>query len=305
MLKHSVFNPVSPQALAISNLFIFIMIISLVILLIIVGILAYTTTHFRYRPGQEDPPQRFGLTRLEITWTVIPFLLLLIVFGATLKTISISAPPNDNAVDGHHPDLTIVAHQWWWEVRYTSGVVTANEIHIPVGQRMMVALRSADVIHSLWVPQINGKTDSVPGQTNFVYMEADRAGSYESACVEYCGDGHSRMRALVIAQPPAQYQAWVRQQLATPPAPTGLAAEGAKLYQQFGCQSCHAASIGPDLTHFGSRGTLGAVTLTNTPAHLEEWLRDPQSVKPGVNMPNFQLSKGETQMLAAYLEGLK
>lgn len=305
MFSHSVFDPVSPQALAISNLFIFIMIVSLAILLLIVGILAYTCTHFRYHPGQADPPQRFGLTKLEITWTVIPFVLLVLVFAATMKTVSVSAPPNDNALAGRTPDVTIVAHQWWWEVRYASGVVTANEIHIPVGKRLLVALQSADVIHSLWVPQVNGKTDSVPGQTNVIYMEADRPGSYESACVEFCGDGHSRMRALVIAQPIAQYQAWVRQQLATPPAATGLAAAGAKLYQQFGCQSCHAASIGPDLTHFGSRGTLAAVTLTNTPAHLEEWLRDPQSVKPGANMPNFQLSAKETRMLTAYLESLK
>src|SRR5579871_5495912 len=217
MLRYSVFNPVSPQGLAISNLFIVISIISLGIILLIMGVLAYTLTKFRYRPGQGEPPQTFGVVRLEIIWTVIPFVLLVGVFAGTVKSMQVSSPPSDNAPDNHHPDLTIVAHQWWWELRYASGVVTANEIHIPGGRRVLVALQSSDVIHSFWIPQLHGKMDAVPGQTNYIWLEADRPGSYEGACSEYCGVAHARMRTVVIAQPAAQYDAWVHQQLTPPP----------------------------------------------------------------------------------------
>jgi cytochrome c oxidase subunit 2 len=305
MLSHSVFNPVSPQGLAISNLFVFISIVSLGIILLIMGVLAYTLTRYRSRPGQGEPPQTFGVVPLEIVWIAIPSLLLVIVFVATIKTMQIAAPPNDNTLDHRHVDMTIVGHQWWWEVRYASGVVTANEIHIPVGKRMLVAFQSVDVIHSLWVPQLNGKIDSVPGQTNYGWMEADKPGTYESACVEYCGAAHARMRAVVIAQPMAQFQAWQRRQSALAPQPTGLAAQGAKLYFRLSCQSCHSTGIGPDLSHVGSRTTLAADTITNTPAHMEEWLHDPQAVKPGSHMPNFLLTDSELRMLTAYLESQK
>jgi cytochrome c oxidase subunit 2 len=305
MLSHSVFNPVSPQALSISNLFIFLMVVSLIIILLIVGVLAYTLTHFRYRPGQEEPPPSFGVLRLEVIWTAIPFVLLVFVFIATVSAMELSSPPSDNAPDNHHPDLTVIGHQWWWELHYTSGVVSANEIHIPVGRRFLVALQSVDVIHSLWLPQINGKIDLVPGQTNYMWLQADRAGTYEGSCAEYCGAAHARMRVEVIAQPQAQYLAWQSQQLAAPAAASGIAAQGATVYQHLTCLSCHSAAIGPDLTHFGSRTTLAALTLTNTPAHLAEWLRDPQAVKPGNHMPNFQLTNSQVQALTAYLESQK
>jgi cytochrome c oxidase subunit 2 len=305
MFSHSVFDPVSRQGLAISNLFIFISIVSLLIILLIVGVLSYTLTRYRYRPGQGEPPPAFGIMRLEVIWTVVPFVLLVIVFAATIKAMQISAPPDDNARDNHHPDLTIVAHQWWWEVRYTSGVITANEVHIPVGKQMLVAMQSVDVIHSFWAPQLNGKIDSVPGQTNYTYLEADKAGTYETACVEYCGAGHARMRALVFAQTPAQYAAWQQQQLSPPPSPTGLGALGATLYAQSSCSSCHSTAIGPDLSHLGSRTTLAADTIPNTPAELAAWLHDPQAIKPGTLMPNFHLSNPQVQELTAFLESQK
>jgi cytochrome c oxidase subunit 2 len=306
MLNHSVFNPVSPQALSISNLFIVLMIVSLAIILLIAGVLAYTLTHYRYRAGQGEPSPAFGIVRLEVLWTAIPFVILLFVFVGTVSAMEISSPPSDNAPDHHHPDLTVIGHQWWWELHYPSGVVSANEIHIPVGKRMLVELQSVDVIHSLWVPQINGKIDLVPGQTNYMWMEADKAGTYEGTCAEYCGAAHARMRVVVIAQPQAQYLAWQRQQLASPPtAASGLAAQGAALFLHSTCLSCHATAIGPDLSHFGSRTTLAAVTLTNTPAHLAEWLHDPQAVKPGNHMPTFKLTNAQVQALTAYLESQK
>lgn len=312
MLGHSVFNPMSPQALAISNLTIVLMIISGFIVLGITGVLIYTMIRFRRRPGQTgEPPQQFGVVKLEIAWTVIPFILVLGLFGGSIAAMDLSSPP-----DGDPPaDIVITGHQWWWEIRYPSGVVTANEIHLPVGKRMLVAVKSVDVIHSLWIPQLGGKMDFVPGQTNSMYLEADKAGTYLGNCVEFCGAGHAWMLARAIAQTPAQFDTWQQQQLrkAAPPA-AGAVAQGAKLFGQLSCQSCHTltgnpanqnANIGPDLTHFASRQTLASGRLTNTAGNVYYWLHDPGQVKPGVHMPNFHLTPSSLQYLTAYLESLK
>lgn len=306
MLSHSVFNPMSPQATAISNLTIVLMIISGAICLGIAGVLVYTSIRFRRRPDQMgEPPQQFGIVKLEIVWTVIPLLLVLSLFGGSIAAMKLSSPP-----DGDPPaDLVVVGHQWWWEIRYPSGVVTANEIHIPTHKRMFVAVKSVDVIHSLWIPQLGGKMDLVPGQTNAMYLEADKAGTYLGNCVEFCGAGHAWMLVRVIAQPPAQFAAWQRQQLRPAPAPpkaNGAAIAGARLYVQLSCQSCHAqATIGPNLTHFASRHTLASGRLANTPANVRLWLHDPGQVKPGVHMPNLHLTASELDDLTAYLETLK
>lgn len=309
MLSHSVFNPMSPQATAISNLFIAIMIIALVIVVGITGALVYTMIRFRRRPGQGDPPPQFGIVKLEIAWTAVPLALVLVLFGASVATMNLSAPPT-----GDPPtDIAVIAHQWWWEVRYPSGVVTANEIHIPVGKTLYVTLQSADVVHSLWVPQLGGKMDLVPGQTNDLYLRADKPGVYDGNCVEFCGAGHAWMLVRVVAQPPAQFNAWQRQQLRKAAMPkAGLAAQGARLYQQLACQSCHAikgaasnADIGPDLTHVASRATLAGGRLFNTPSNLHDWLSNPGQLKPGVHMPNFQLTPAELKVLTAYLDSLQ
>jgi cytochrome c oxidase subunit 2 len=304
MLSHSVFNPMSPQSLAISNLFIALMIVSLVIIIGIALALLIPVFRYRHRPGQlGEPPQQFGVVKLEVAWTLIPFCIVVVIFGASIAAMQLSSPPN-----GDPPaDITVIGHQWWWEVRYPDGIITANEIHIPVGKRMFVALKSDDVIHSLWFPQLGGKEDLVPGQTNSIYLEADKPGVYEGNCVEFCGAGHAWMLAQVIAQPPAQYAAWQRQQLAPPSAPSsGLAAQGASLFGQLSCISCHVlTSIGPNLTHFASRRTLAGGRLDNTPANVRAWLHDPAQIKPGVHMPNLHLTPSELNELTAYLESLK
>lgn len=315
MLSHSVLNPLSPQANAISNLFIFTLIASLLIIFGIMAVLTYTLIRFRQRPGQGDPPQTYGQVPLEIAWTAIPFFLLLVVFGVVVNTMRIAAPGGDPP-----PDLTVIGHQWWWELRYPSGVVSANEIHIPVGRRFYVDLKSADVIHSLWVPQLGPKMDLVPGQTNHLWLEADKAGTYEGACAEFCGGPHAWMLVRVIAQPPAQFDAWQQQQLrdATTP-PPGLARQGAMLFGQLTCASCHAISgngssragnliepaVGPNLTHLAGRQTLAAGRLANTGANLAAWLRNPDTWKPGVHMPNLHLTPHELHAMTAYLESLK
>ncbi|HVA88862.1 MAG TPA: cytochrome c oxidase subunit II [Chloroflexota bacterium] len=310
MFKSWLFNPVSPQELGISNLFIVTLIIAAIIFALVCGLLLYAVVRFRARPGQPEPYQQFGIPRLEIAWTTIPAVLLIVLFVFTVRVMNASQPSSAQGGD----DIVVIGHQWWWEIRYPrSGVVTANEIHLPVGKRMLVRLESADVIHSLWLPQLGGKIDLVPGQSNHMWLEADKPGTYLGACSEYCGAEHAWMLIRAIAQTPAQFAAWQRRQLRPASSPIGAAAvAGSALFGQITCSSCHAiygahfqATIGPDLTHVGSRETLAAGLLANTPANMALWLHNPDALKPGVRMPNLKLSATQVQELTAYLEELK
>ena len=208
-----------------------------------------------------------------------------------------------------------MAHQWWWEAKYASGAVTANEIHIPVGQRVALRLESADVIHDFWVPELGRKMDIIPGRPSTMWIEADSAGTYEGACAEYCGVQHAWMRILVIAQSPEDFAAWERHELEKAPAPAPADADatrGASLFASMTCVSCHAidgttatARYAPDLTHVAERRTLGAGVLVNTAANLGRWLKNPQDIKDGCHMPNAQLSDAQVQGLVAYFETLR
>ncbi len=210
--------------------------------------------------------------------------------------------------------IQIVGHQWFWEVRYgDSQAVTANEVHIPTGTRIDVVATTADVIHSLWVPQLNRKIDTIPGQRNRVLWYADRAGSYRGQCAEFCGMQHAHMSMKVIAQPPQQFEDWLRHQAQPAAAPTGAQAQqGKQVFLANACAACHTirgtsarGRIGPDLTHVASRSTLAALTIPNTPAELQRWIRDPQSIKPGAKMPGLHLSDDDFRALSAYLEELR
>jgi cytochrome c oxidase subunit 2 len=192
-------------------------------------------------------------------------------------------------------------------------VVTANEIHVPTGVPVDLVLRSADVIHSLWVPQLNGKTDVIPGQTNHMTFTADDPGTYRGQCAEFCGIGHALMSFVVVAQPPAEFDDWLAAQRQAPAASaTDDAVRGERVFQGESCAGCHTVqgtaavgTFGPDLTHFGSRASIAANTLPNTPDALRHWLADTQGVKHGALMPQTQLSADELRQLVAYLEGLK
>jgi cytochrome c oxidase subunit 2 len=274
------------------------------------GLTIYITIRYRSRPGAGEPVQVFGHTRLEIAWTLAPAVLLVIVFGFTIGTMRAADPP----IGDRQPDLVITGYQWWWQVEYpASGVVTANEIHIPVGQRLLVRIEGGDVIHDFWVPQLGPKRDMVPGHSNHLWIEADTSGSYLGACAEYCGNQHAWMRLRVIAQPQAEFDAWQQQQRAVAAAPGGGdAAQGALIFQQRTCANCHAiagtpaaARAGPDLSHFASRQTLGAGVLDNTPENLLKWLTDPQAIKPGNHMPSLRMAEAELRALVAYLETLQ
>ncbi|MCA1597580.1 MAG: cytochrome c oxidase subunit II, partial [Chloroflexi bacterium] len=220
------FNPMSPQLHAITNLFVGTMIVAGLICLGIAVAVVYFAIRFRRRPGQTgEPPQIFGNTRLEITWTVIPFLIVTGVFGFTVSTM-IASSPGQVALHGaaaKNPNrLHVIAHQWWWEIKYPSGVVTANEIHIPVGQRWVVALDSSDVIHDFWAPQCAPKIDAVPGQTDYIWLECDKVGVYHGDCSEFCGAGHVWMLFDVIAEPMDKFKAWEKQQLRQAPPPQNV-----------------------------------------------------------------------------------
>jgi cytochrome c oxidase subunit 2 len=210
--------------------------------------------------------------------------------------------------------LEVTGRQWWWEVRYRFSradqtFVTANEIHIPVGEPVLVKLTSADVIHSFWVPALSGKTDTIPGRTNIAWLQADRAGVYLGQCTEYCGEEHAKMALRVIADRPAQFDVWRAHQLA--PAVQAEGQSGAAIFQAR-CAACHTVRgaaaggiVGPDLTHLMSRQTLASGILPNNEAALAGWISNPQALKPGSKMPATHLSGPDLGAVTAYLETLK
>ena len=208
--------------------------------------------------------------------------------------------------------IDIIGHDWWWEARYPNGAVTANEIHVPAGQRVSLRLRSDDVIHSLWVPQLAPKIDLIPGRLNHLWLEADKPGQYRGQCAEYCGLQHAHMIFFVVADPPGAFDRWMRAMAAPAVDPSDpLAQQGRALFLGQSCAGCHAirgtdatGELGPDLTHFATRRTLAAGTLAVSPETLTEWILDPQSIKPGVTMPPADLAPDQVRAIVAYLLSL-
>jgi cytochrome c oxidase subunit 2 len=206
--------------------------------------------------------------------------------------------------------IRVVGHQWWWEARYDgTPVVTANEIHIPVHTRVDVELTTADVIHSFWVPELNRKTDTIPGVTNRQLLIADKSGVYRGQCAEFCGLQHAHMAIAVIAQPRAAFDAWLAHQKQKAAA---TASRGAEIFRAQACGGCHTirgtdahGEVGPDLTHFASRSTIAALTVANNRADVREWIAHPQELKPGNVMPDLHLSNADFAALTTYLETLR
>jgi cytochrome c oxidase subunit II len=306
---NSVFYSESPQASAISDLFIIVLIVCAIIFLIVTAMVSVSLIRFRHQLGSTDPRPRYGNWKLETTWTVIPFLVLIWLLTLTARGMKQSDPAPDRK-----PDLLVISHQWWWEARYPqTGVVTANEIHIPVGVTWLLTLESADVIHDFWVPRLGPKMDVVPGHPNHLWLEADKPGIYLGTCSEFCGAQHAQMHFLVVAQSAAEFETWQKQQ--EKPAAYLLSEsskKGSKLFQQLTCINCHTINgtnakgqAAPDLTHFASRQTLGAVILPNTPENLALWLKNPQAVKPAILMPNLKLTDAQVGNLTDYLESLQ
>ena len=227
-------------------------------------------------------------------------------FFANIFLIRDTTVPSANAAAAQKPKLVIrvVAHQYWWEVRYPgTKAITANEIHIPVRTPVLVRLHTDDVIHSFWVPQLNKKQDALPDQTTELLLYADAPGRYRGQCAEFCGLQHARMGMFVFADP--RFRAWLAKE-------SEPASGGADALFVSKCGSCHTirgtaarSDVGPDLTHVGSRTSLAAATIPNTPARMREWIRDPQAVKPGNAMPQVPLTDAQLSQLVAYLEARK
>jgi cytochrome c oxidase subunit II len=312
----SIFRPLSTPAQAIHEVSLLVLAICAAIFLVVGGLLAYTVVRFRRRPGDQghEPPQIYGSNQLEFAWTVIPILVVFVLFLATARTIydvQGAVPPADTL------NVTVVGHQWWWEIHYPKlGIVTANELHVPVSESnkrrpTFLQLESADVAHSFWVPQLAGKTDVIPNRQNLTWIEPTQPGTYVGNCAEYCGMQHAHMLLRVIAHPAEDFEKWVAAQR-EPPADDPQARAGRETFFATSCINCHAirgtkamGTFGPDLTHLMSRETLGAGTVPNTAEKLEAWVRDPQTLKEGCNMPNMQLTDDERHQIVAYLLTLK
>jgi cytochrome c oxidase subunit 2 len=312
----NIFKPLSTPAQAIYEVSLLALAICAGIFLVVGGLLAYTVVRFRQRPGEDgrEPPQIYGSNQLEFAWTVIPIVTVFVLFLATARTIydvQGAIPPADAL------NVTVVGHQWWWEIRYPDlDIVTANEMHVPVSELSkrrptFLKLESADVAHSFWVPQLAGKTDLIPNRENRMWIEPTEPGTYVGNCTEYCGMQHARMLLRVIVHSPGDFEKWAAAQRG-PPVDDSQARAGRDVFFATSCINCHAikgtkamGTFGPDLTHLMSRETLGAGTVPNTAEKLRAWVRDPQTIKEGCNMPDMQLTDTELDQIVAYLLTLK
>jgi cytochrome c oxidase subunit II len=303
-------DPQSPLARAIYDLGIVSTVVFALIFVIVTGAITFSIFRFRTRAGEPDPRQIFGNRKVEIAWTIIPFLIVIFLFVITLSAMNRADPP-----PAPSPDLVITGHQFWWEVDYPgSGVITANEIHIPTGKRLSVRLESKDVLHEFWVPKLTRKMSNVPGQPNHIWLQADKPGDYIGQCSEFCGTQHAWMRILVVADEPAQFEQWQQAQRKPAQPPTNDAAlKGQELFRTMSCINCHAINgvpganlrVAPDLTHVGSRKQLASGTIDNTPANMRLWLKSPQHIKPGALMPDFTFTDEQLDQLSEYLSTLR
>jgi cytochrome c oxidase subunit 2 len=249
-----------------------------------------------------------------LAWTVIPVLITVVLFFTTARFLFAI---QDQKMPPTALDVDAVGHQFWWEFHYkTLGFTTANELHVPLSTAQVptttsLNLLSADVVHSFWVPELNGKIDMFPNQVNHMWFTPDKPGMYVGQCAQFCGVEHAKMLLRVYVQTSEDFAAWVKNQQ-QPAVQDPAVAEGRHLFESQSCVSCHVVrgtaaqgKFGPDLTHFMSRDTLASGAADNTPANLKLWIKDPDYVKPGSLMPAMQLSDDQIDKIVAYLDTLK
>ena len=270
----------------------------------------------RGREGSGLPrSERIGTRWMVIGGIIVPALILTALLFYTLATLGALSPGRD---DEAQLTVEVTGYQWWWSVRYVDAeesriAITANEVRIPVGQRVRVLLRAEDVIHSFWVPGLQGKADMMPGRTNVTWLQADAPGTWRGQCAEYCGMQHAKMALVVVAQPPDEFARWLDLQRQPAPVPVdsgGIADR--ETFLQSGCALCHSVrgtpahgSAGPDLTHLAGRLTLAAGELPNTAGHLYGWIANPQALKPGTKMPAVPLESEQLHAIVRYLQTLR
>lgn len=306
----SMLDPQGPVAARIADLWWLLFWMATAVFFIVLGFLLLALLRPRSRIPEEATAVRRGTRIVLLAGIVTPAIILLVVFGATIWTLRAVATP---AID---EELTIhvIGRRWWWEVQYPAQqFATANEIHIPAGQPVRIVLSSPNVIHSFWVPELQGKMDLVPGKVNSLWLEADEPGVYRGECAEFCGVQHAKMNFLVIAQPQREFEQWLARQQQPAAQPTdALVTLGERIFFEAECMACHTIKgtdarghLGPDLTHFASRRTLGSAVLENNLGNLGGWVSNPQHTKPGVLMPPATLTGVELQALLAYLASLE
>jgi len=312
----SILAPASTPAYEIFGLSLFVLLITGTIFVTVGGLLAYALIKFRARGDddmRQEPAQVYGSVQVELAWTVIPVLIVVVLFLTTARIIFAvqDAPKPKSALD-----VTVIGHQFWWEFRYpTLGIVTANELHIPVSSKWHPAptylkLLSADVDHSFWVPQLGGKTDLIPNHPNEMWLDPQSPGLYLGQCAQFCGVEHAKMLIRVYVDTPEQFEAWARNQQ-KPGVQDEAVAAGRQIFDTEACMNCHTVSgtvargtFGPDLTHLMSRATIASGAVENTPDNLRAWIKDPDQFKPGALMPAMQLSDQQIDQLVAYLTTL-
>jgi len=312
----SIFDPYSTPADSINHLSHFVLSITGLIFLVVFTLLTYAVVKFRARVSDSpsEPAQVYGSTQIELAWTVIPILIVMVLLLATARVIHAiqDAPEPANALD-----VTVVGHQFWWEFRYPGlGIVTANELHIPVSDAAhptptFLKLYSADTDHSFWVPQLAGKTDLIPNHPNEMWVDPHQTGVFLGQCAQYCGTQHAKMLLVVTVDSAEDFAAWAKTQQQVPIDDEKENA-GKRVFEANACMNCHAIAgtpadgrFGPDLTHLMSRHTIAAGAAANTPENLRLWIQQPDAIKPGSLMPAMQLSDPDVDALVKYLETLK
>ena len=305
----NIFKPVSTPAKSIFGLSMFVLVITGVIFVVVGSLLTYAVVKFRKRKDDDnrEPAQVYGSNQVEIAWTVIPVLIVVVLFLATARVIAnVQKGAPDNAVH-----VTVIGHQFWWEYRYPGlNVVTANELHVPSGTPTELKLLSADTDHSFWVPRLAGKTDLIPNHPNVMWIDPQEPGLYLGQCAQYCGTQHAKMLLRVYVQSQTEFDQWIRQQ-SQPAQSSDAATDGKRIFEATACVNCHAVAgtpaqgrFGPDLTHLMSRDTIAAGIAENNHESLRLWIKDPSRLKPGSLMPAMGLNEHDLNAVTAYLETL-
>jgi cytochrome c oxidase subunit 2 len=312
----NIFSPQATPAHEIYGLSLLVLSITLGIFVVVAGLLCYVIVRFRHRGGEAEgePAQLYGSRQIEVLWTVIPILIVVVLFLATARIISVTerASKPANALD-----VVVIAHQFWWEYRYPKlGIVTANELHVPVSDPKAptptyMTMSSADVDHSWWVPELAGKMDLIPNKVNVMWIDPPRPGLYLGQCSQYCGTAHAKMLIRVYVDSPADFARWSASQK-LPAASDPAASEGRRVFEHTACVNCHTVtgtaavgSFGPDLTHLASRDTIASGAVKNEPRNMRQWIDDPDMMKPGALMPKMHLNDHELDVVTAYMATLR
>lgn len=307
----SIFDPQSPNAASLYHLSNFVLAITGIIFVVVFTLLVYVMVKFRNRgvDAWREPAQVYGSTQIELAWTVIPILIVVVLFLSTARVIHAiqDAPKPAQAVA-----VTVIGHQFWWEFRYPElGVVTANELHLPVSTPTYLKLLSADTDHSFWIPQLAGKTDLIPNRINEMWMDPQQTGIFLGQCAQYCGTQHAKMLLRVSVDTPEDFDTWIhaQKQLAIQ---DEKEAAGRHVFESTSCVNCHGVGgtngtgrFGPDLTHLMSRNTIAAGAALNTHENLRLWIQNPDAIKPGSLMPAMKLGDEELDAIVRYLETLR